>query len=62
MTILVRYLSHPQVQIDPSVPVPSWGLNDVGRARVSALIEAGWLSGTTAIVSSRRDVGIEGLR
>ena len=49
MTTLVRYLTHPEVHIDPSVPVPSWGLNDVGRGRVSALIEAGWLSGTTEV-------------
>lgn len=27
------YLSHPQVQIDPAVPVPEWGLSDAGRAR-----------------------------
>ncbi|MDH3659177.1 MAG: phosphoglycerate mutase family protein [Alphaproteobacteria bacterium] len=59
MTSLVRYLTHPQVHIDPSVPVPSWGLNDVGRARVSALIEAGWLSGTTEIVSSGERKAVE---
>ena len=59
MTVLVRYLTHPEVHIDPSVPVPSWGLNDVGRARVSALIEAGWLSGTTEIVSSAERKAVE---
>ncbi|MGH1479185.1 MAG: histidine phosphatase family protein [Geminicoccales bacterium] len=59
MTNLVRYLTHPQVRIDPSVPVPSWGLNDVGRARVRTLIEAGWLSGTTVIVSSGERKAIE---
>jgi len=59
MTILVRYLTHPQVQIDPSVPVPSWGLNDVGRARVRTLVEASWLSGTTVIVSSGERKAIE---
>ena len=59
MTILVRYLTHPQVKIDPSVPVPSWGLSDVGHARVSALIEAGWLSGTTEIVSSGERKAVE---
>ena len=30
---IVRYLTHPQVQIDPDVPVPQWGLSPVGRAR-----------------------------
>ena len=28
------YLSHPEVVIDPQVPVPEWGLSAVGRARV----------------------------
>lgn len=59
MTVLVRYLTHPEVRIDPAVPVPSWGLNDVGRARVFALIEAGWLSGTTEIVSSGERKAVE---
>lgn len=27
---IVRYLTHPQVQIDPDVPVPQWGLSSVG--------------------------------
>jgi len=25
MTTHIRYLTHPQVKIDPAVPVPSWG-------------------------------------
>ena len=52
MTTFVRYLTHPQVQIDPHVPVQSWHLNTVGAARVQALIAAGWLAGTTLVVSS----------
>lgn len=52
MTRLVRYLSHPQVFIDPDCPVPQWGLNDVGRARVQALVGAKTLADTTAIFSS----------
>ncbi|WP_298985122.1 histidine phosphatase family protein [uncultured Roseibium sp.] len=27
------YLTHPEVKIDPDVPVPEWGLSDVGRER-----------------------------
>src|SRR5262245_141271 len=52
MTTLVRYLTHPQVRIDPHVPVQSWRLNPVGTARVQVLISAGWLAGTTLVVSS----------
>ena len=28
------YLTHPEVVIDPNVPVPDWGLSAVGRARL----------------------------
>ncbi|MCA8902759.1 MAG: histidine phosphatase family protein [Hyphomonas sp.] len=33
------YLSHPQVRMDPAVPVPEWGLSETGRAR--AVLAAG---------------------
>jgi hypothetical protein len=53
MTSLIRYLTHPQVNVDPAIPVPSRGLSEVGRARTEAVASAGPLSGTTQIVSSR---------
>ncbi len=56
---LVRYLTHPQVRIDPAVPVPSWGLNEVGRARVRALVAAGWLAGTTQVVASAEQKALD---
>ncbi|MCK1387850.1 histidine phosphatase family protein [Bradyrhizobium sp. 21] len=56
---IVRYLTHPQVQIDPAVPVPQWGLSPVGRARTAALAHASWLASTTQIVSSGERKAIE---
>lgn len=56
---IVRYLTHPQVQIDPDVPVPQWGLNLVGRARTEAAAQAGWLAGTTQIICSGERKAIE---
>jgi broad specificity phosphatase PhoE len=50
--MLVRYLTHPQVQVDPTVPVPSWGLSAIGHSRVSALVAAGWLRGTERVIAS----------
>ena len=58
-TDLVRYLTHPQVQIDPDVPVPQWGLSAVGRGRTEALADAAWLSRTTQIVASAERKAIE---
>jgi len=59
MTKLVRYLTHPQVRIDPLIPVPSWGLSEVGRARTEAIASAGRLAGTTQIISSAERKAIE---
>lgn len=59
MTNLVRYLTHPQVQIDPIIPVPSWGLSEVGRARTEAIAGTGQLSATTQIICSGERKAIE---
>ena len=59
METCVRYLSHPQVEIDPNIPVPMWTLNAVGRQRVHALAEVGWLSGTTEVIASGEVKAIE---
>lgn len=56
---IVRYLTHPQVQIDPDVPVPQWGLSAIGRARTEALANANWLANTAQIVSSAERKAIE---
>jgi broad specificity phosphatase PhoE len=59
MTGLIRYLTHPQVKIDPAVPVTSWSLSAVGRTRTETLANTGWLSGTTQIISSGERKAIE---
>ncbi|OKO68346.1 histidine phosphatase family protein [Bradyrhizobium sp. AS23.2] len=56
---IVRYLTHPQVQIDPDVPVPQWGLSQIGRARTETVAQAGWLARTTQIISSGERKAIE---
>jgi broad specificity phosphatase PhoE len=59
MTNVVRYLTHPQVNIDPSVPVHCWGLSEVGRARTETVTATGLLSGTTQVISSGERKAIE---
>ncbi|MET3353453.1 histidine phosphatase family protein [Xanthobacter autotrophicus] len=46
------YLTHPQVMVDPAVPVPRWGLSEVGRARTRAFAACTDLSPYRRIVSS----------
>lgn len=56
---LVRYLTHPQVNIDPAIPVPSWSLSEVGRRRAEGIASTRQLSRTTQIVSSGERKAIE---
>jgi len=46
------YVSHPQVQVDPNVPVPQWGLSGVGKARAEAFSARPFLRSYGRIVSS----------
>jgi broad specificity phosphatase PhoE len=59
MVSCVRYLTHPQVEIDAAVPVPVWSLSALGRQRVNALAAAGWLSGTSQIIASAERKAVE---
>ncbi len=36
----ILFVTHPEVVIDPAVPVPRWPLSAKGRARMEALAEA----------------------
>lgn len=56
---LVRYLTHPQVAMSRTTPVPEWGLNDVGAARVTALLGARGLGATTRVISSAEVKALE---
>lgn len=54
-----RYLSHPQVNQDPEVPVPAWGLSAIGLARAQKLAHSEALSGTIAIFTSTETKAIQ---
>lgn len=49
---VLRYLTHPQVNIDPNVPVPEWELSDVGAERVHKLCKSAALANTKRVISS----------
>lgn len=53
------YITHPQVKIDPDVPVPKWGLSDIGRARAEAAAAKPWVRDIRRIVSSDETKAIE---
>lgn len=55
----VFYISHPQVQIDPSIPVPQWRLSDLGRQRMEKLAGSPFASKLTRIISSAERKALE---
>lgn len=63
MTRVARYLTHPQVLIDPGKAIPEWSLNSIGTARVVALAtRLGALSRTRKVISSGEIKAIETAR
>lgn len=53
------YLTHPQVRIDPNVPVPLWGLSAEGRARADAFVARGTVPAGAMVFSSRETKALE---
>lgn len=53
------YITHPQVAIDPAVPVPKWGLSPLGRERAEAAARLPWAKLLNRIVSSDETKAIE---
>ena len=59
MTRTFFYLSHPDVLIDPAVPVPRWPLNDTGRARATRAATLPQLRSVTRIIASTEQKAID---
>ena len=53
------YITHPQVRIDPDVPVPQWGLSETGAARARRAAALPWARQLQRIVSSDETKAIE---
>lgn len=56
---IAYYITHPQVRIDASIPVPEWGLSDIGRARAVAMLDQPWTGSLRRVVSSAERKAIE---
>lgn len=56
---ILYYVTHPQVQVDASVPMPEWGLSDIGRARAFAMLDRPWIGSIRRIVSSAERKAME---
>jgi broad specificity phosphatase PhoE len=49
---IVHFITHPEVMIDPAVPVPDWPLSPVGLRRMRLALQLPWLTGVRSVFSS----------
>jgi broad specificity phosphatase PhoE len=54
------FITHPEVVIDPSVPVPQWPLSARGRCRMHRLLRRDWLWEVGAIYCSTEQKALDG--
>ena len=59
---LLRYVTHPNVSVDPATPIERWGLDSNGVARAVAMLDQPWVPGVARIVSSDETKAIETAR
>jgi broad specificity phosphatase PhoE len=54
------FITHPDVLVDPVVPVPQWPLSERGRARMRAGLRQPWVRDVTAVHCSRERKALDG--
>lgn len=54
------FVTHPDVVINPKVPVTMWPLSDVGRARMRSGLSQPWTQAITSIYCSTEQKAIDG--
>ncbi len=60
MTRQLIFLTHAEVRIDPKVPVPEWGLSELGAARHRAFAGSAALGAVTSVYASTERKAVEG--
>lgn len=56
----VYLVTHPEVVIDPHMPVPQWPLSERGRARMRRLLEEPWMQKVGSVYSSAEQKARDG--
>lgn len=56
----VHFVTHPDVVVDPAVPVPDWPLSPRGRERMVRALAGAWVPGVRAVWSSAERKALDG--
>jgi hypothetical protein len=51
MSRSIYFVTHPDVVIDPMIPVPQWPLSAWGRSRMRCLLSQNWMPHVEAIIA-----------
>jgi len=54
------FISHPNVVVSKTVPVPQWPLSELGRARMRASLTQPWVNEISAVYCSTEQKAIDG--
>ena len=57
---IVYFITHPEVLIDPKVPVPHWPLSERGLIRMRRLLQQSWVADITSIHCSTEQKAMDG--
>jgi len=60
MSRSIYFVTHPEVVIDPAIPVPQWPLAERGRRRMRGLLKQDWMPHVAAIYCSTEQKAIDG--
>ena len=59
MSRRLYFISHPNVVVDPNVPVPRWPLSQAGRDRMTAGLAQSWVPTVTSVYASSEQKAID---
>lgn len=59
---ILYFVTHPEVVIDPKVPIPNWPLSEVGVKRMRVSLTQPWLNSVDYVYSSAERKAVDGAK
>jgi broad specificity phosphatase PhoE len=56
----IYFITHPDVVIDPRLPVPQWPLSEQGKRRIRHLLSRAWMASIAALYCSTEQKALDG--
>lgn len=56
---IIRYITHPNVEVDPETDVTAWRLSNDGRARAEAMLDQPWVGSLRRVICSAETKAVE---